>query len=413
MSLLFRIAWRNLSRAWWRTTVAVAAIGFGLGAAVFLVGFYRGMIVQMIDTAVLTRLGHVAVHAEGYHGDPDVLRNLPDGGRAALATASGWAGVAGAPRLQGDGLIQSARRSVRGVVLGVDPDLEGSVSSVPASVVEGTFFDEEPAARARRSRLAPIVIGARMAERLRVSLGDKVVVHAPGETGLAAFRVRGIYRTASSEFDGAVAFLRLPDAQRLFGVGDRVTEVAFLLERPEEAAAVQAHLRAGLEGSGSEVLLWEEREPLLAAMVEGMGQIYWILYAAVFVAMAFGIANVQLMGVFERIREFGVVRSIGLRARGLVTMVLLESLLLTLAGTAAGLGLGLGTIALLWERGLDLAWFSEGLRAYGIGTVVRPSVSAQDVVQPLVIATITALVSGLAPALRAARLVPADALRHV
>ena len=64
------------------------------------------------------------------------------------------------------------------------------------------------------------------------------------------------------------------------------------------------------------------------------------------------------------------------------------------------------------ERGLDLAWFAEGLRAYGIGTAIRTTLDVTDLMWPVVIATITAFVAGLAPALRAVRLRPAEALRH-
>lgn len=400
-------------RRWWRTAVAVSAVAVGLGATIFIVALSRGMIEQMTDTAVRTRLGHVVVHAAGYYDDPAVLRSLPEGGRSILEMVRSWEGLAAAPRLQGDGLVQSARQSARVVLLGVEPDAEPGVSSVPASLGEGTFLGAATESRARRSRLAPIVIGGRMAERLGVSLGDKVVVHVPGELGLGAFRVGGIYRTASSEFDGSVAFLRLSDAQALFDVGDRITEVTFVLERPEQASLLQSRLRAALEGSPVEVLRWQDRQPILAQMLDLMANMYWIFYAAVFVAMAFGIANVQLMAVYERIPEFGMLRAMGLRARTLVALVLLESFLLTMLGTAAGIGVGLGIVARFGESGLDLAWFSEGLRAYGIGSAIRPRVAWGEVLSPAAIATATALLAGLAPALRAARLRPAEALRHL
>lgn len=414
MILLLRLAWRNVIRAWWRTAVAIAAIGFGLTFAVFFVGIVEGMMRQMIETAVRTHLGHVVVHAAGYHDSPDPVRNLPDNGRAAIAAVQHREEVSAAPRLRGEGLVQSTRQSVRAVVMGVDPRREGRVSSVPGSIQEGSFLGGRvpEGETARRGRLRPIAIGHAMAERLKVGLGDKVVVHVPGETGLAAFRVRGIYRTPSSEFDGMYAFVRLDDAQRLYGFANRVTEVVFVLERPGEAPALQNHLRQVLSGAGVEVLRWEEREPLLATMIDAMSNFYWILYTGIFIAMAFGIANVQLMAVYERVREFGLLRAMGLRPGGIVAMVLAESFLLTMAGTGVGLGLAFALIGLLGDRGLDLAWFSEGLRAFGIGTSIRPRVGVGQLYWPAGIASVTALVSGISPAIRAARLRPAGALRH-
>jgi ABC-type lipoprotein release transport system permease subunit len=92
--------------------------------------------------------------------------------------------------------------------------------------------------------------------------------------------------------------------------------------------------------------------------------------------------------------------------------VLLESVVLTATGTGLGLWAGFLLVAWLDEHGLDLAWFSEGLRAFGVGTTIHPRVDLGEVGWPVVIATVTALVSGFFPALRAARLRPAEALRH-
>jgi ABC-type lipoprotein release transport system permease subunit len=102
----------------------------------------------------------------------------------------------------------------------------------------------------------------------------------------------------------------------------------------------------------------------------------------------------------------------GLHPMKLVVMVMLESVLLTMVGTVAGLVVGFRLVGWLEQRGLDLAWFSEGLRAYGIGTAIYPTIDATDLLWPTLIAAITALVAGFAPALRAARLRPAEALRH-
>jgi ABC-type lipoprotein release transport system permease subunit len=405
------MAWRNLIRGWRRSVIALAAISFGLAACVLVVGLSKGMTYQMTDTAVGTRLGHVTVHASGYNADPQIRRNLPDGGRAILQAARALPGVAASVRLEGEGVVQSARKGVRARFLGVDARGEWRISTVPGSLVEGGFLDAAPAALSFR-RLPSIVIGAKMAERLGTAVGRKVVVHVPGDAGLAAFRVRGIYRTASSEFDGTHAFMSLENAQALFDVPDRVTEVTLFVDDPSRAPWVQARLRERLDRTDLEVLRWQERAPKLAAVVEAMDQISWIFYAAVFVAMAFGIANVLFMAVYERMREFGIMRAVGLKPRGLLVTVLLESVVLTATGTGLGLWAGFLLVAWLDEHGLDLAWFSEGLRAFGVGTTIHPRVDLGEVGWPVAIATVTALVSGFFPALRAARLRPAEALRH-
>jgi ABC-type lipoprotein release transport system permease subunit len=344
-----------------------------------------------------------------------VQRNLPDGGREIVETLERFPGAHASPRLVGDGLLQSSRRSSRVVLVGIDPLREERVSVISRALVEGRMPVAQVTTGSRR--LPGIAIGAAMAERLRVKLGDKVVVHAPGEVGLGAFRVSGIFRTSSSELDRSHAYLRLEDAQRLLSVPDRVTEVAVLLEDPDRLpelhAAAKAELARALPDAALDVLTWKEREPRLAAMLGLMADMTWIIYGAVFVAMAFGIANALLMMVYERIREFGMLRALGLQSSRLLALVLLESIVMTVVGTLLGLAVGVPIVLWLGEVGIDLKSFAEGLTEFGIGTTVYTRIEPRDVVLPVVVALITAVLAALWPAWKAVRLRPAEAIRHV
>jgi ABC-type lipoprotein release transport system permease subunit len=415
MGTLLVIAWRNLWRGWRRSAIVLLAITVGLSACLLLVGWSHGMVRQMIENAVSTRLGHLVVMAQGYQKNPDVMRNLPDDGREIAAALERFAGAHASPRLVGDGLLQSARRSSRVVILGVDPLREARVSVVASALVEGHMPQAAAAESARR--LPGIAIGAAMAERLRIRLGDKVVAHVPGEVGLGAFRVSGIFRTASSEFDRAVAYVRLEDAQHLLALPGRVTEVAVSLDDSDALPALHAHAVAELAlrdpGAAIEVLTWQEREPRLAAMLALMASMSWIIYAAVFVAMAFGIANALLMMVYERIREFGVLRALGLQARALLALVLLESILMTLAGTLLGLAVGVPLVLWLGRVGIDLSRFAAGLTEFGIGTRIYTRIELVDIALPIAVALATAVLAALWPAWKAVSLRPSEAIRHV
>jgi ABC-type lipoprotein release transport system permease subunit len=357
----------------------------------------------------------MAVLAQGYQKNPDVQRNLPDGGRAIVTELERFPGAHASPRIVGDGLLQSARRSSRVVIVGIDPMREARVSVVTQALVEGRM--PLPLVTTGSRRLPGIAIGAAMAERLRVKLGDKVVAHAPGEVGLGAFRVSGIFRTASSEFDRSHAYLRVEDAQRLLSVPDRVTEVAVLLDDPDRLpefhAFASSALAAALPDTELDVLTWKEREPRLAAMLGLMADMTWVIYGAVFVAMAFGIANALLMMVYERIREFGMLRALGLQSSRLLALVLLESLVMMLVGTALGLAVGVPIVLWLGQVGIDLTAFADGLTEFGIGTTVYTRIEWRDVLLPVGVAMATAILAALWPAWKAVRLRPAEAIRHI
>ena len=414
MATLLRIAWRNLWRGWRRSAIVLSAITVGLAACLLLIAWSHGWLEQVVQMAVGTRLGQVAVHAEGYQANPDVDRALADGGRALAEAAERFPGAHASPRVLGDGLVQSARQSARVALIGVDPEREARVSVVGRSFTEGTF----PAPLAAGARSLPgIAIGAPLADQLHAVLGGKLVVHAPGEAGLGAFRVAGIFRTGSPGFDKTAVYVRLEDAQRLLELGDRVNEVAFALDdsrtRPAFLEFARAELPRVRPGEKLEVLSWEEREPRLAAMLGLMTNTAWVGYAAVFAGMAFGIANALLMSVYERIHEFGVLRALGLRASQLVWMVLFESVLLTVGGALVGIALGVSLVLLLGRVGVDLGSLAGGMSQLGISSVVYPAMGEADLISPLLLALGTALVAAIWPAWKAARLRPAEAIRHV
>ena len=134
-------------------------------------------------------------------------------------------------------------------------------------------------------------------------------------------------------------------------------------------------------------------------------------YLAIFVAMAFGIANVLLMAVFERVREIGVMMAVGLSRRRLVVTIIAESIVVTFIGVILGFTVALVTVAAL-QDGIDLSYFSEGLTAYGIGERIVPVLRVEDFTLPGAVALVTAAVASAWPALRAVRLRPAEAVRQ-
>jgi len=257
------------------------------------------------------------------------------------------------------------------------------------------------------------VIGSGLARRLGVEVGGKVVLSvqdARGDLTGESFRVGGIVNAPSRELDESVVVVRIDEAQRLYAIPGEISEVALRARDGEQLAAASAVAKRAL-GESARVETWRELEPMLVALLGLFDQMGWVIYAAIFVAMAFGIANVLLMSVFERTREIGVMLAIGMLPARMVAIVTAESVVLVVTGVALGLALGFGAIWLLRD-GIDLAAWSEGMREFGVPTLLKPVARAGDVWAPLWVAGITALIAGFWPALRAVRIRPAEALRR-
>ncbi len=408
--MIWRLALRGLARNPRRTVVVLTAVAIGIAGCALTISINSGMAHQMVKTAIATELGHLQIHAPGFDADPELRILLPEGGvRAsrALEDESGEGGDvrAWAPRVQGQGLVNSPRASVGVRVVAVDPEAEARVSAYAGSIVEGEWLGE----RAGRA-----VVGADLARRLRVDVGDKIVLSVQDLTGDLtgrAFRVGGVFKTASLAVNQSTLLIRIDEAQQLFALGDRISEIVVIADSDRDVAALRDQLVSSL-GSSAEVRSWEELQPLLVYLVNAMDQMAWAIYGAVFIAMAFGIANVLLMSIYERTREIGVMMAMGMKPVRVVAVVMAESLVVTAVGLATGLGVGILCIWLLRD-GIDLSRYAEGLEALGVGSVIVPVVRSNDLLAPAAMAVLAATIASAWPAIRVATLRPGEALRRV
>jgi ABC-type lipoprotein release transport system permease subunit len=399
-----RMAWRNAWRNKRRTGILVTAVAVGIAGTLLTMALNYGMIVQMVELAIETDLGHVQVHAEGWDANPELALRLPNEGADAVAVLEADRRVrAVARRIRGEGLLASPRASAGVRVLGVDPAREPAITNIASSVVTGEYLGVQ------RRR---VLIGAELARRLEVDVGDKVVLSAQdleGELTGEALRVVGLFETAGMGLERGTVYVALAEAQRLFGLGPTVSELVAVAGDRDEVDALRDHAMAAIPGR--EVRSWQELQPLLVYIVDIFDQQALLVYAAVFIAMAFGIANVLLMTVYERTREIGVMRAIGLSRRRLVANIVAEALVVTAVGLVAGFALAvLGTLAL--GDGIDLSAFADGLGFMGVGSRIQPVLRSQDFTGPTLVAIVTAVVASAWPAWRAARLKPAEAVRQ-
>jgi ABC-type lipoprotein release transport system permease subunit len=404
--MVWRLALRGLFRNPRRTGVVLAAVAVGIAGCALTVAINAGFAAQMVKTAIATELGHVQIHAPGFEADPELRMLLSDDGAQARVAIGDAAGVrAWARRVRGQGLANSPRASVGVRVVAVQPEAERLVSSYARSMVEGEWLGD------RRGRA---VIGTDLARRLRVELGDKVVLSVQdlaGDLTGRAFRVQGLFRTASRPVNESTVLLRLDEGQELFGLGPRISEIVVVADEDDAVDALRESL-AGSLGSAAEVRTWQELAPLLVYLVETMDQMAWVIYAGVFIAMAFGIANVLLMSIYERTRELGVMMAMGMKPRRVVLSVVAEAMIVT--GAGLGLGLAAGVLGVwLLRDGIDLSMFADGLEALGVGTRIVPVVRANDLAAPAAMALLASLAASTWPAVRAASLRPGEALRRV
>ena len=161
------------------------------------------------------------------------------------------------------------------------------------------------------------------------------------------------------------------------------------------------------------VVTWRNLLPEVDQMIEYVRVILSLVTGIVLSVVAIGVMNTLMMSVMERTRELGIMMALGTRPRAIVTLVLYESLVLALAGILGGLALGVPVVQYLGARGLDLSLYAGGVQSIpGLTGIIHPVLMPASLVRPAFLLVGLSVLAALYPAWRAARLQPAEAIRH-
>jgi ABC-type lipoprotein release transport system permease subunit len=254
-----------------------------------------------------------------------------------------------------------------------------------------------------------VVIGQDLAERLKTRLGKRVIVMAQaadGHLAEASFTIVGLFGGMKAAQDEYV-FTGLTTSQSMLGLGGGLSEISFDGAPKAPLADVVAGLKRA--GPGLDIESWMQLSPL-AATIESFSQTYVFIWLAImFVLMAIGIVNTQLMAVFERTREFGLLQALGMRPGLIVLQVTLESALLIGLGVVTGAALMLLTLAPFGGT-LDLGAMSGAMEMAGAGGVLHPHLDPRDAATYCLVVWLLGVGATLWPARMAAKAAPATAM---
>lgn len=404
--MLLTIAWRNIWRNKRRSLIVLSSVAVGLVAILLNDGLSIGMIRQIFENQIGSHVSHIQIHSKGFNDNKVIQNSMSDPGKVTEVLARTPGIEHYSHRVVTYGLLSSAVNSSGCIIVGIDPAEEQTITTIDRSIVEGTYLT---------GKRHEVVIGRKLAEKLNVGVGDKVVGMAStvsGSVGADMFRVVGLFQTVSSAFDKSYMFISLENAQEMLEMGAGISECAVITQDRRRAEEVRDRLVSAL-GPSYEVLTYADIMPLMISQMQIYEESMYIVYVIVGLAMIFGIINTMLMSVFERIREFGVLMSIGMKNSRLVGMILMEAALLGGLGAAIGLLAGLGLLIPLSHSGLNLSMFSESLTSFGSGSVIFPVLRLEAVAEAVVIMPFIAVIGAIYPAFKAIRFEPVRAVRYV
>ena len=238
------------------------------------------------------------------------------------------------PRIETFMLAAGAEITRGAFVLGIDADREDRLNNLRDRLIDGRFFEpgDEKA-----------VVSEGLASRLNLAVGDSLVLLGQGRFGMTAaglFEISGLMRHPTREMNNQLVYLSLPDAQWLLSAEDHITALLVTPHQARNTEAVASELRTELENEDLAVYTWRDLIPELVEALEFDRAQSRLMMGILYVVIGFGIFGTILTMTLERLREFGILLSVGMQRIKLAFVVFIETFFITILGVLSGFVLG-------------------------------------------------------------------------
>lgn len=425
MNTFLKIAWRSVWRNRRRSFLTISMIAFGLFLGIFMKAMIAGTKTEVFKNAIQANIGSFQIHAKDYQENQTLSEAFTLTPQIQQLLSSEARIKAWAPRIVSAGLVSVGDNTNVAMITGIDPTAEARVSVLKDKLMTGPKLAEKyphlyPKPPPESRYLSPkaqheIMIGDKLAAKLEAKIGDQLaamVQGADGSMGAELYQIVGVYHTGFETDQGF--YMHIDDADALFSMYGQISMLTVIMPNMQQIPDVVAKFRQDLDPKQYEVLGWYDITPELVNALELKDASNNLLMGVLLLIIGFGILNTIFITIMERIQEYGVLKSMGTSPRQIFALVYFETLFLTLIGIASGNLLGAGLSFYFQAHPIDLSMMAETYEELGFSmNALATEPHLEMFVSLSVVTFLLALIAALYPALKAARLNPLDALKHL
>ncbi|MBU1667314.1 FtsX-like permease family protein [bacterium] len=399
LKTILKLAYKNSFLRLSRTILVILMIAVSMSMMLSLQGLYDGMTLNMIESIKRSDSGDMSLYAKGYRLDPDIknsIANVPTI-RKEIEALDGVEAVT--LRLSADGLSSTARKSSFSTMYGIDLADEEKFGAFSGFLKKGEISFEKRGA----------ILGIELAKTLKVQIGSKVIFStqdSQGEINAMALRVRGIVQTANMALDNRAIYVEKSQLYTFLNVPK--THAIQIAVRGENAQLYQTIKK---RYPNLDVLNFLELNPMMQQMEDIMVIFNGVTFIIVMLVVFMGILGVMYVSILDRIREFGIMLSIGMHYRYIRMQILLEALLVGVIGYLSGALLGVLILLYLKNNGIDLSAFADGLESFGMNTTIYGHIKLSYFTTTLVAIVTASLLSVWLPLRRIKKLNPIEVIK--
>ena len=356
--LIIKMAFKNSFLRLSRTLLVVLMIAVSMSMMVGIQGLYDGMTFNMIDKSKRSDSGDISLFANEYRINKDLKHRIKDVQEIKKELLLIQSVDAVVLRLRADGLVATARKSSFATINGIDLKQEEKFGRFSEFLKQGAINLEKNGA----------VIGIELSKTLKVKIGSKIIFSTQdisGEINSMALRVRGIVQTTNIVLDNSAIYIDTKKLHKFLGTSlSEATQIA--INSDDEKLADKLKLKY----PQLEIKSFLELQPMMKQMQDLVSIFNNITFFIVMSVVFIGIFGVMYVSILDRIREFGIVLSIGMRYRYVSLQIFLEAIFVGLLGFFSGAILGMILLVYLRDYGLDFSAFSDALAMWGYESTI-------------------------------------------
>ena len=405
MSTYIKLAWRNLWRNKKRTLIAAASVFFAVILALIMRSMQTGYYDYSIDASVRMYTGYIQVHGKDYFEKKSLDESMVVDQKH-LSELKNTAGVnLIVPRFETYSLISHGNKTKVVQITGINPELENQLTDLKKKIVSGKFLDDSSKG---------IILAQGLAEILKVEVGDSVVIYGQGYHGVTAaaqIPIVGVVKFTLPELNKSFTYLSLPFAQWLFSAPDRLTSLSIMIDNPKHIDEIKSKIEK-IFNSKYEVMDWAELSPELVQSIQIDNASGIIMLGILYIVIAFGIFGTIMMMTAERVKEFGILISVGMKKWKLGLVTLYETLFVSFIGVFTGAIISIPILLYFKANPIPLTGeYAEAILAFGFEPILPFAIYPGMFFAQIWTVLAIAMVSALYPILFIRKLKPVEALR--
>jgi len=402
-----KLAWRNIWRNKRRTLITMSSIMFAVVFALFIESLERGAHNLMVDNMTDFHTGYLQIQDYRYEDEPSLdnaFQFNPEMKEQILTSNENIDFIV--PRIETFMLAASEEQTRGAIVLGIKPSAEQQLNNLKERITEGSFFEAEEGGA---------VLGEGLAGRLKIGIGDSLALLGQGRFGMTAsglYKITGLVDHPLQEMNNQVVYISLPDAQWMLSAEDRITHLLINPEHISDTEILAGKLESELPNDELRVLTWKEMMPELIEALEFDRTQTRFFMLVLYVVIGFGIFGTILTMTLERLREFGILLSVGMQRMKLGAVVFIETFFISILGILSGFGLGLILLLYFFYNPIELKDdVAEIMLEFGLQPIIPVAIEPEIFVwQGLIVFMITTVIC-FYPTLKIANLDILDAAK--